>query len=127
MRYLYILFGCIAFGIGTAAIWIPGIPTTGFYVLAAFCWTRSSPRLLAWLKANKYYQEYVVQGVYHRELSQNKRIMIYIFSAAFMAIPFFLVPKLWLRVVLIGCSLSQIISMEGFYRGWFMNNWFRNH
>lgn len=125
MRYVYILLGLVAFGLGTVAIWIPGIPTTGFYVLAAFLFAKSSNRLHTWLLANPYYQKYVDEGVYQRKLSQKQRIVIYLVSATCMAIPFFLVPKLWLRLVLIACSLTQIISMEGFYRGWWMTNWFR--
>ncbi len=41
-----------------------------------------------------------------------------------MSIPFFTSGKLWLQITLVLASLSQIISMEGFYRGWWMNNWF---
>ncbi|SUP61013.1 Inner membrane protein ybaN [Weissella viridescens] len=81
MRYLYILLGLILFSIGTVAIWIPGLPTTGFYFFAAFCWARSSPRLHAWLIRNKYYQRYVEEGVYQRKLSQKQRIAIYAMSA----------------------------------------------
>lgn len=127
MRYLYMLLGLILFSIGTVAIWIPGLPTTGFYFFAALCFAKSSPRLHAWLLANKYYQRYVEEGVYQRKLSQKQRIGIYIMTAAFMAIPFFTVPKLWLRLTLIACSAAQIISMEGFYRGYLFNNWFRDH
>lgn len=127
MRYLYILLGLILFSIGTVAIWIPGLPTTGFYFFAAFCWARSSPRLHAWLIRNNYYQRYVEEGVYQRKLSQKQRIAIYAMSAGFMAIPFFTVGKLWLQLTLIGCSAAQIISMEAFYRGYWFKSWFKGH
>lgn len=124
MRHLYILLGLITFGIGTVTIWVPGIPTTPFYLLTAFFWGRSSERLHAWLTQNKHYQKYVHEGIYHRGLTQRARIVIYLVTAAMMSIPFFTSGKTWLQFTLIGASLSQIISMEGFYRGWWMNNWF---
>jgi hypothetical protein len=32
--------------------------------------------------------------------------------------------KLWLQITLILASLSQILAMEGFYRGWWLTKWF---
>ncbi|WP_270336945.1 YbaN family protein [Weissella cibaria] len=124
MRYLYILAGLITFGIGTVTIWVPGIPTTPFYLLTAFFWDRSSERLHSWLINNKHYKTYIHEGIYQRKLSQRGRIVIYLVTAAMMSIPFFTSGKLWLQITLVLASLSQIISMEGFYRGWWMNNWF---
>ncbi|WP_439819052.1 YbaN family protein [Weissella paramesenteroides] len=124
MRFIYIILGLITFGIGTLTIWIPGIPTTPFYLLTAFFWGRSSTRLQIWLESNKYYQQYVYEGIYKRQLTQKNRIIIYLVTAAFMSIPFFTSGKLWLQITLICASISQIIAMEGFYRGWWLNNWF---
>lgn len=123
MRFIYIILGLITFGIGTLTIWVPGIPTTPFYLLTAFFWGRSSTRLQIWLESNKYYQQYVYKGIYKRQLTQKNRIIIYLVTAAFMGIPFFTSGKLWLQITLICASFSQIIAMEGFYRGWWLNNW----
>lgn len=124
MRFIYIILGLITFGIGTLTIWVPGIPTTPFYLLTAFFWGRSSTRLQIWLESNKYYQQYVYKGIYKRQLTQKNRIIIYLVTATFMSIPFFTSGKLWLQITLICASFSQIIAMEGFYRGWWLNNWF---
>lgn len=48
-----ILFGILAYvsvTIGIIAIFIPGLPTTEFILLAAWAATKSSPRLSAWLE-----------------------------------------------------------------------------
>lgn len=47
-----ILFGILAYAslaIGIIAIFIPGLPTTEFILLAAWAASKSSPRLNAWL------------------------------------------------------------------------------
>ncbi|MET0609731.1 YbaN family protein [Pseudomonas caspiana] len=55
-RLSRLLFGMLAYislGIGIAAIFIPGLPTTEFILLAAWAATKSSPRLSAWLENHK--------------------------------------------------------------------------
>src|SRR6187431_534797 len=41
--------GWIAVGIGTIGIVVPGLPTTVFFIVAASCFTRSSPRFERWV------------------------------------------------------------------------------
>ena len=51
-----LLFGVLAYvslGIGLLAIVVPGLPTTGFILLAAWAATKSSPRLSAWLENHR--------------------------------------------------------------------------
>src|SRR3546814_19495393 len=51
-----LLFGLLAYtslAIGLIAIIVPGLPTTGFILLAAWAATRSSPRLSTWLENHR--------------------------------------------------------------------------
>ena len=41
--------GCVAVGLGTLGIVVPGLPTTGFFVMAAWAFSKSSPRLEQWV------------------------------------------------------------------------------
>lgn len=48
-RWLWLGGGCVSVALGTIGIVVPGLPTTGFFVLAASCFARSSPRFEAWV------------------------------------------------------------------------------
>jgi uncharacterized membrane protein YbaN (DUF454 family) len=41
--------GFLAVGVGSIGVVVPGLPTTGFFVLAAWCFSRSSPRFEQWV------------------------------------------------------------------------------
>jgi hypothetical protein len=41
--------GWVAVALGTIGVVVPGLPTTGFFVLAAACFARSSPRFEQWV------------------------------------------------------------------------------
>jgi uncharacterized protein len=50
MRRLGLLaVGWLAVALGGLGIVVPGLPTTGFFVLAAACFARSSPRFEQWV------------------------------------------------------------------------------
>lgn len=48
-RLVWIPIGLLCVGIGGIGVVVPGLPSTGFFVLAAAAFARSSPRLEAWL------------------------------------------------------------------------------
>ena len=41
--------GVVAVGIGGVGIVVPGLPTTVFFIVAAWCFSRSSPRFEEWV------------------------------------------------------------------------------
>ena len=46
---LWITAGLLAAAIGGLGVVVPGLPTTPFFILAAWCFSRSSPRLEQWV------------------------------------------------------------------------------
>ena len=49
VRAVWLLAGLVAVGLGGIGIVVPGLPTTVFFIIAASCFTRSSPRLERWV------------------------------------------------------------------------------
>lgn len=48
-RGVWFALGWVAVGIGTIGIVVPGLPTTVFFIVAAACFSRSSPRFEQWV------------------------------------------------------------------------------
>ena len=64
-RYIYIVLGLVAVGLGALGVVVPGLPTTPFLLLASWLFYRSSPRLQQWLLASwlgKYIRGYQRRG-----------------------------------------------------------------
>jgi len=49
VRAGWITVGLVCVGLGGLGIVVPGLPTTVFFIAAAACFSRSSPRLEAWV------------------------------------------------------------------------------
>jgi uncharacterized membrane protein YbaN (DUF454 family) len=48
-RSLWFGAGWVAVGIGSVGVVVPGLPTTVFFIVAASCFARSSPRFERWV------------------------------------------------------------------------------
>ena len=53
IRIMWILLGSLFVALGTIGIFVPGLPTTVFLIIAAACYIRSSQKLYDWLISNK--------------------------------------------------------------------------
>ena len=114
MRVFYLVLGCISVVLGTIGIFVPGLPTTPFVLLASWCFYRSSPRLQAWLLQSflgKYIREYRDKG----GLTLRKRISILLLMATMVAIStIFFISSMLIRIVvwsagLIGCIVVGFV------------------
>jgi len=75
LRWLLIIIGLLAVGVGTVGIFVPLLPTTPFYLLAAACFFRSSDRLYQWLIGNTWCGSYIRNYREHRAIPRHAKIM----------------------------------------------------
>jgi hypothetical protein len=49
LRWLWFGLGWVAVAVGSVGIVVPGLPTSVFFIIAAACFSRSSPRFEQWV------------------------------------------------------------------------------
>ena len=74
MRMVYILGGVIAFALGTVGTVLPVLPTVPFYLLATWCFAKSSRRLHDWLHARTLYQKHMTPFFNGEGLSIRQKV-----------------------------------------------------
>jgi len=112
LRWLLIIIGLAAVGIGTVGIFVPLLPTTPFYLLAAACFFRSSDRLYRWLIGNKWCGPYIRNYREHRAIPRHAKIVALILlwgtiGHAVLA----LLDQLWLRILLVTIAAGVTIYL----------------
>jgi len=70
VRWTLMFAGTVLVGIGILGIFLPLLPTTVFFLMAAWCYARSSQRFYDWLHTNKYF------GTYLRNYRERKGITL---------------------------------------------------
>jgi uncharacterized membrane protein YbaN (DUF454 family) len=54
-RWLWLVGGWAALGLGTVGVFLPVIPTTPFVLVAAWCFSRGSQRMHRWLLEHRWF------------------------------------------------------------------------
>ena len=75
-KLLYIIGGCIGFGIGAIGSVVPVLPTFPFLLLAAFCFAKSSERLHNWFLNTKLYKNNLESYVQERSMTKLTKMRI---------------------------------------------------
>lgn len=109
MKYLLILLGFCFVGLAVFGIFVPGLPTTPFLLLASAAFIKSSPRLHKWLYHHRIFGKLLADF----EQKKGIRLEIKIISVTlmilmtFVSVVFFIEKDLvkWIVVfaALIGC------------------------
>ena len=74
---LYLMAGLALTGIGILGAFLPLLPSTIFFILATFCFARSSPRLEAWLLQHKLFGPPVLAWRDHKAIPRKAKYLAF--------------------------------------------------
>ncbi len=94
-RPLMWLAGWLALLLGIVGIFLPGLPTVPFVLLAAGCWSRSSPRFHRWLSEHHYFGPMVRNWERNRAIPFKGKVLSSVMMAASCAWIFYRFPERW--------------------------------
>lgn len=76
-RLAYFVLGWFFFGLGVLGAVLPVLPTTPFMLLAAWGFSRSSPRFEHWLLAHRWFGPSIVRWRTHRVVPARVKVVSY--------------------------------------------------
>jgi hypothetical protein len=100
LRYLFLFFGIVLFGIGAVAAFLPLLPSFPFLLLSVVLISKSSPRITKWIQSTKLYQNNVVAIRERKAMTLSAKIKLVATLTIVFGTSFVLVPLWYVRVLL---------------------------
>ena len=99
-KKLYIAFGFLAVALAIVGVFIPGLPTVPFLLVALFCFERSSKKYHDMIMNNKYFGP-VLQDYYSgKGLTPSVKIKAILFLSCGMIFSIYKIQNLYARIAL---------------------------
>lgn len=107
-KYLLIICGSISVALGVVGIFIPLLPTTPFFLLAVFCYLRSSKKLYTWLMHHRVFGVYIYNYLTYKAVLKSTKIGAMVFLWTGLVISILMINSWYVRaiLVLIGIGVS---------------------
>lgn len=107
IRWLLVISGFVLIGIGILGMFLPVLPTTIFFILAAWCFARSSEKFHHWLHHNRLFGKYLRSYRRGHGMTRGSKI----FSIAFLwtgilVSCIFMTENLYVRILLLAIAIG---------------------
>lgn len=109
MKYFWIILGCISLGLGVLGIFLPLLPTTPFFLLTVFCFSKGSEKFHKWFISTKMYKDYIESYRPNNPVPLKKKIEILISVLIVVSISFYFVNNTYLRIILSMVFIGHLI------------------
>jgi len=107
-RWLWLLLAYLCLGLGIIGIFLPGLPTTPFVLLAAYAAARGSKRLHAWLLAHRLFGPMIRDWEATGAVSRKAKYWAIGTMGLCAAIFFLTAPKWWMAAT--GTGIMAIVG-----------------
>jgi uncharacterized membrane protein YbaN (DUF454 family) len=109
IRVLWLLLAYAALALGIVGIFVPGLPTTPFVLLAAFAAARGSNRLHTWLLAHRLFGPMIRDWQASGAVSRRAKWFATVTMALCAVVMFVTAPKVWMAGT--GTSIMAVVAV----------------
>ena len=99
-KLLFVLAGFICIGLGTIGIFMPLLPTTPLYLLAALCFAKGSARFHNWFTGTRLYKKHLESFVETRSMTLKTKLSILIPVTLLLLVTGFFMDVLVMRIII---------------------------
>ena len=113
-RLVLIILGWICVGLGFVGIFVPGIPTTIFLIIALWAFTKSSKKLRYWLLHHKRFGPILSNWQEHKVVPRRAKILMVTLMIISVILFHYSLQNLYLTtllVVILGFVARYVISL----------------
>ena len=110
-RTILLIIGWLAIALGTLGVFLPLLPTTPFILLAAWCFSRSSPRFHHWLLYRSWFGPYLRHWQQHKAMSPGAKPRAIAVIILTFAISLWFVNITWVRILLLAMLACLLFFM----------------
>ncbi len=108
-RHLFLALGWIAVGLGMIGIVLPVLPTVPFMILAAFLFTRGSPRARAWLMDHAHFGPHIRRWEERGGIARRGKIAATVSMAAVFGLSLLLGLPAYLLAIQAACLIPAAL------------------
>jgi len=114
-KYFLIAAGILFVILGVAGIFLPLLPATPFFLLAATCFFRSSKSLYAWLINHKFLGKRIQYYRVYKAISlKSKLLSLALLWLTIGYSAFFVVKIFWIKIILLLIAIGVSIHLISF-------------
>ena len=109
MRALLLVFAVLCLVTGVIGIFVPGLPTTVFILMAAWAAARSSPRLHGWLANHRIFGPMITDWQNGGTVSRRVKWRASVMMALCAVVVSFTAHRLWTAMLAIACMAAVCV------------------
>lgn len=111
VRWFFIALGSLLVGVGVVGVFLPLLPSTVFFLMAAACYGKSSPGAYHWLTTNRFFGRHLKDYKEERGATVGAKVMAIGSLWIGIAVSEYLLDPLWLRVALGLIALAVTVHL----------------
>jgi len=109
VRFLLLAFAAVCVALGVIGIFVPGLPTTVFILIAGWAAARSSPRFAAWLEGHATFGPMIRDWRERGAVSRRAKISATVVMAISSVILFLTSSRAWVAEALTAVMAAVLI------------------
>ena len=112
-KTIYIVIGIISLGLGSIGTVLPLLPSVPFFMLAAYCFAKSSEKLHRWFVGTNMYKKNLESFVKGKAMTRRTKLRIMVTVTIVMAVGFFMMGDVLIgRIVLAIVWICHVIYFK---------------
>lgn len=111
MSFLWNLIGLLSFALGFLGLFLPLLPTTPLWLLAAFCLLKGSHRLYNRIMKIQIFNEVVTNFQKHRAIPLHIKVWVIFVLWTTMMVSVYMVRIWWIAIILLVIAVAVTIHI----------------